>query len=209
MLDEQSQALQQDSSGVAVGKLLRADVIGVLETTPDGKEAGGFAVLDTAAGVSYWNQGLESSGVEEVAREIVRGVTAALEKHGRAGSLSTVCMLGARNAEFPRNMDVFCEMVAYLLGPAAGGESCRDDAGPAPAGNGDFRKPAAGGGGQERRVIAILAFGGAGLPARGLGRRNQGLGACDGCGRGFDCATGGDGPEGCGRAGGEVAGRAG
>ena len=115
VLDEQSQALQQDSSGVAVGKLLRADVIGVLETTPDGKEAGGFAVLDTAAGVSYWNQGLESSGVEEVAREIVRGVTAALEKHGRAGSLSTVCMLGARNAEFPRNMDVFCEMVAYLL----------------------------------------------------------------------------------------------
>ena len=115
VLDEQSQALQQDSSGVAVGKLLRADVIGVLETTPDGKEAGGFAVLDTAAGVSYWNQGLESSGVEDVAREIVRGVAAALEKHGRAGLLSTVCMLGARNAEFPRNMDVFCEMVAYLL----------------------------------------------------------------------------------------------
>ncbi len=115
VLDEQSQALQQDASGVAVGKLLRADVIGVLETTPDGKEAGGFAVLDTAAGVSYWNQGLESSGVEDVAREIVRGVTAALEKHGRAGLLSTVCMLGARNAEFPRNMDVFCEMVAYLL----------------------------------------------------------------------------------------------
>lgn len=44
VLGEQSQALQQDASGVAVGKLLRADVIGVLETTPDGKEAGGFAV---------------------------------------------------------------------------------------------------------------------------------------------------------------------
>lgn len=115
VLSEQSQALRQDASGVAAGKLLRADLIGVLETTPDGKEAGGFAVLDTATGVSYWNQGLESSGVEDVAREIVRGVEAALEKRSRAGSLSTVCMLGARNAEFPRSLDVFCETVAYLL----------------------------------------------------------------------------------------------
>lgn len=58
VLDEQSQALQQDSSGVAVGKLLRADVIGVLETTPDGKEAGGFAVLDMAdfQGTSVMNE---------------------------------------------------------------------------------------------------------------------------------------------------------
>ena len=69
VLGEQSQALQQDASGVAVGKLLRADVIAVLETTPDGKEAGGFAVLDTATGVSYSHQGLGSSGVEDVARE--------------------------------------------------------------------------------------------------------------------------------------------
>jgi hypothetical protein len=115
VLGEQALALQQDASGVAVGKLLRADVVGVLETTPDGKEAGGFAVLDTATGVSYWNQGLESSSVDAVAGEIVKGLAAALEKRKNAGNLSTVCMLGARNAEFPRNMDVFCETVAYLL----------------------------------------------------------------------------------------------
>ena len=46
VLGEQALALQQDASGVAAGRLLRADVVGVLETTPDGKEAGGFAVLD-------------------------------------------------------------------------------------------------------------------------------------------------------------------
>ena len=115
VLGEQALALQQDASGVAAGKLLRADVIGVLETTPDGKEAGGFAVLDTATGVSYWNAGLDRTDVEGVANEMARGVAAALEKRGRAGTLGTVCVLGARNAEFPRNMDVFCETVAYLL----------------------------------------------------------------------------------------------
>lgn len=115
VLGEQAQALQQDASGVAAGKLLRADVVGVLETTPDGKEAGGFAVLDTATGVSYWNQAIDSKSTEEVAGEIVKGVAAALEKRSRAGGLSTVCMLGARNAEFPRSLDVFCETVVYLL----------------------------------------------------------------------------------------------
>ena len=112
---EQALALQQDASGVAAGRLLRADVVGVLETTPDGKEAGGFAVLDTATGVSYWNEGLDQTDVEAVAGEMARGVASALEKRGRAGALGTVCVLGARNAEFPRNLDVFCETVAYLL----------------------------------------------------------------------------------------------
>ena len=115
VLGEQEQAPQQDDAGLTAGKLLRADVIGVLETTPDGKEAGGFAVLDTATGVSYWNQGIDSQSVEDVAGEVVKGMAAALEKRSCAGTLSTVCVLGARNAEFPRTMDVFCETVAYLL----------------------------------------------------------------------------------------------
>ncbi|MGD9612569.1 MAG: hypothetical protein AB7V22_06660 [Kiritimatiellia bacterium] len=115
VLGEQALALQQDASGVAAGQLLRADVVGVLETTPDGKEAGGFAVLDTATGVSYWNAGLDQTDVEGVAGEMARGVAAALEKRNRTGALGTVCVLGARNAEFPRNLDVFCETVAYLL----------------------------------------------------------------------------------------------
>ncbi|HRT05645.1 MAG TPA: hypothetical protein P5204_08105 [Kiritimatiellia bacterium] len=115
VLGEQALALQQDASGVAAGRLLRADVVGVLETTPDGKEAGGFAVLDTATGVSYWSEGLDQTDIEGVAGEMARGVAAALEKRGRAGALGTVCVLGARNAEFPRNMDVFCETTAYLL----------------------------------------------------------------------------------------------
>lgn len=115
VLGEQALALQQDDSGVAAGKLLRADVVGVLETTSDGKEAGGFAVLDTATGVSYWNQGIDQTGVAAVVGEVVKGLTTALEKRSRAGTLSTVCVLGARNAEFPRSLDVFCETVAYLL----------------------------------------------------------------------------------------------
>ncbi|NCD23287.1 MAG: hypothetical protein EOL90_10160 [Spartobacteria bacterium] len=115
VLGEQALALQQDSSGVAAGQLLRADVVGMLETTPDGKEAGGFAVLDTATGISYWNQGIDATTVEDVAGEIAQGLAAALEKRARAGTVSTVCVLGARNAEFPRNLDVFCETVAYLL----------------------------------------------------------------------------------------------
>ena len=115
VLGEQALALQQDASGVAAGQLLRADVVGVLETTPDGKEAGGFAVLDTATGVSYWNEGLDRTDVESVAGEMARGVAAALEKRGREGTLGTVCVLGARNAEFPRSLDTFCETVAYLL----------------------------------------------------------------------------------------------
>lgn len=115
VLGEQALALQQDNSGVAAGRLLRADLIGVLETTPDGKEAGGFAVLDTATGVSYWNEGLDRADVEGVVGEMARGVVAALEKRSRAGTLGTVCVLGARNAEFPRHMDVFCETAAYLL----------------------------------------------------------------------------------------------
>jgi len=115
VMGEQELVLGQAEGTLAVGRLLRADVIGVLETSPDGKEAGGFAVLDTATGVSYWNQGLDAKSIEGVAGEIVAGVSAALDKRGRAGNLSTVCMLGARNAEFPRSMDVFCETVAYLL----------------------------------------------------------------------------------------------
>ena len=115
VLGEQALALQQDTSGVAAGQLLRADVVGVLETTPDGKEAGGFAVLDTATGVSYWNQGIDQTEVDEVAGEIVKGLSAALEKRSRAGALGTVCVLGARNAEFPRSLDAFCETTAYLL----------------------------------------------------------------------------------------------
>ena len=108
VLGEQVLALQQDDAWVADGRLLRADVVAVLETTPDGKDAGGFTVLDTATGVSYWNQGIDSKSAAEVATEVVKGLALALAKRGYAWTLSTVCMLVARNAEFPRSMDVFC-----------------------------------------------------------------------------------------------------
>ena len=116
ILREQKIALTDADAGLRVGQLLRADLIGVVDASPDGKELGGIVVLDSASGAVFANEGLAGLKAAEAAALVTKAVSAAATKRALpADQRNTVCLLGARNSEFARSKDVFCETVAYLV----------------------------------------------------------------------------------------------
>lgn len=116
VLREHQIALTEADAGLRVGQLLRADLIGVVDATQDGKELGGLVVLDSASGVVFANEGLAGLKAAEAASLVAKAVSASAKKRALpADQRNTVCLLGARNSEFARSKDVFCETVAYLV----------------------------------------------------------------------------------------------
>lgn len=116
VLREHQIALTEADAGLRVGPLLRADLIGVVDATPDGKELGGLVVLDSASGVVFANEGLAGLKAPEAAALVAKAVSVSAKKRALpADQRNTVCLLGARNSEFARSKDVFCETVAYLV----------------------------------------------------------------------------------------------
>jgi hypothetical protein len=104
------------NQAVAVGKLLGVDVFGVVETDPAGKEVLGLVVFDAATGVRLADTALPANGADTAAQAVAGAVSGALRKRAAGPKqLSTVCLLGVRNADLPRDRDAFCEGLALIL----------------------------------------------------------------------------------------------
>jgi WD40 repeat protein len=119
LLREQKLALAgvvSADTAVQAGKVLAVDLLAVLETTPDQKQALGYTVFDTATGVRLFDAGFTLPDAALQAREAAAGVRAAVRKwRAGIGHLKTVCFLPVRNADLPRGMDAYCEALAVLL----------------------------------------------------------------------------------------------
>jgi hypothetical protein len=104
------------NQAVAVGKLLGVDVFGVVETDPTGKEVLGLVVFDAATGVRLTDTALPADGANAAAEAVAGAVSGALRKRAAGPKqLCTVCLLGVRNADLPRDRDAFCEGLALIL----------------------------------------------------------------------------------------------
>lgn len=118
LLGEQLRSLagaMDAESVVQAGRILRADVFAILETTTNGL-LGGFTVLDGATAVRYVDSPPDAGGWAAQSAAMVRDVQAAVAKRSLPpGSRAAVCVLGAKNAELPRSMDSFCDTVAFEL----------------------------------------------------------------------------------------------
>jgi hypothetical protein len=119
VLDEQKLTrcgLSDSAQALAVGKLLGVQVFAAVETFPGSQEALGLVAFDAMSGVRLWDATLPAGGPEKTADGIVAAVREACEKRLRPTTvLRTVCLLSARNADLPRDLDSFCEAVGQIL----------------------------------------------------------------------------------------------
>jgi hypothetical protein len=104
------------STAVAAGKLVSADLFGVLESAPgSGGKAVGFVVFDAQSGARYHDTALPAEA-GAAAEAIAAGVQSAVAKRQQVGhGLRAVGFVAARNADLPRSYDAFSENVALLL----------------------------------------------------------------------------------------------
>jgi len=116
LLREQQLSAHNSQNWMQLGQLVRADMIAVLEANPEDKTVVGLVVLDARSGQCYWQDILGADTMPDRVKDVVRGVTVAVEKRkAGADKLNTLCVLGIRNAEWPRSMDAPFTAVAYLL----------------------------------------------------------------------------------------------
>ena len=100
---------------LAIGKLLSAELLAVLETTPGSKQATGLVVYDARRGVKLWDDSLPSRLGPSI-QTIVKGIQAARLKHlQNFKDVRTLCILTTRNADLPRSLDTLCDSVGMLL----------------------------------------------------------------------------------------------
>ena len=105
-------------AGLAIkaGQLLSADLFVLIEQSTDGKETLAGIAYDTKSGVRLDDTTLSGDGIEAVTGEVVACVERAVQKRA-AGSakLTTLSLVGVRNADLPRSLDTTCESLGLLL----------------------------------------------------------------------------------------------
>jgi hypothetical protein len=100
---------------LAVGKLLSVDLFAILEPGPDKKEVTGLVIFDARTGVRLWDAAMPLGTLEETVTATEGAVRSALQKRGAAAKLRPICLMTVRNADLPRELDVFCDSVGQLL----------------------------------------------------------------------------------------------
>ena len=118
-------ALVSPAQALAVGKLLGADILAVLEgdaPTPPlpGLEPPppvlGLVVYDPGSGLRLWDDVLAQTDPELAADAVTAAVKAATAKRGAPTSAArSLSLLAVRNADLPREMDSVCDAVASLF----------------------------------------------------------------------------------------------
>jgi len=102
-------------SALAVGKLLSVELIAVVETSTDSKQAAGLVVFDARTGVKLWDGALPAR-LNLAIDAIIGGVDAAQRKHlQHFKEIKTLCVMTVRNADLPRSFDTLCDSVGMLL----------------------------------------------------------------------------------------------
>ena len=121
VLDEQKLSLSgavDASQAIAVGKVLKVDLIAVVESSPGKDGVLGVVIFDAQTGIRFWNTALPEAAkeLERQAEEVVKCVQIANRKRERRtqGGL-TVGVLTVRNADLPRSQDGLCETVGLLI----------------------------------------------------------------------------------------------
>ena len=118
VLDEQKltlMGLASDRHALAVGKLLKADMLVCLETDALRHQAFAATAFDAKTGVRLRDTPLESK-VDEAAQHLTDFVKLSVEKRRRLGKdLKTVAFVSVRNADLPRDWDTRCQAVGRLL----------------------------------------------------------------------------------------------
>jgi hypothetical protein len=100
---------------LTVGKLLSVDLFAILEPSQDKKEAAGLVIFDARTGVRLWDAALPHGTLEETVTATEDAVRTANQKRRAADKLRPICLLTVRNADLPRDRDVFCDSVGQLL----------------------------------------------------------------------------------------------
>lgn len=100
---------------VQLGKILRAELFAVLETTS-------IIVFDAETGLRYVDESLsdeanDPKAMEKTVENVVGAVKAAVEKREKLekNKLVTFGVLEVRNADFPAGRDIWCKAMAGLL----------------------------------------------------------------------------------------------
>jgi hypothetical protein len=102
-------------NAVQTGKLLGADILGVVEIDPETKIVLGLIVFDARSGVQLWNVALPKE-IEKAAATIANSMQQAVAKTLQKGrARRVVSLITTRNADMPRSMDRFCEAVGVLF----------------------------------------------------------------------------------------------
>jgi hypothetical protein len=108
--------LADTGKAISAGKLLSADLLGVIEVAPGGRQALGLVVFDAKTGLRLFDAALPSGGPAREADGIVEGVQTALKKHiAGLARVRPVGFLSVRNADLPRAKDSYCESLALIV----------------------------------------------------------------------------------------------
>jgi hypothetical protein len=99
---------------VKAGKVLAADLLAVVESTPKSQGAT-IVIFDPASGVRLWDSALSTEDGGKCAEAIANAVRQSAAKRGKIADLHTICLMTVRNADLPHDMDGFCDAVGRLL----------------------------------------------------------------------------------------------
>jgi hypothetical protein len=117
ILQEQKIALAglTAEQAIATGKVLKADLLVVIEPAPTAEMPGGVIVFDGETGLRLIDQSLPP-GTEASATAVAQSVTLALAKQAiRQTGLIPICLLNVSNADLPRAMDPVCDGIGVLF----------------------------------------------------------------------------------------------
>ncbi len=103
------------AAAIRVGKLLRADVLAVVESDAENSQALGILAFETSSGMHLCDRALEGDA-EEAARQIAEAVRLAVRKRALGSAAQrTFCLLSVRNADLPLAANSLCEGVGRLV----------------------------------------------------------------------------------------------
>jgi len=104
------------TQALTVGKLLGVEVFAALEIFPNSTNAIGLVAFDARSGVRLVDVALPAGRATEVADKIVETVrSACVKRERREDAPRTLCVLGVRNADLPREFDSVCQSIGLLL----------------------------------------------------------------------------------------------
>lgn len=107
--------LVDDDQKIQVGRMLKADLFADVETDANNGRALGLVIFDTARGLRLSDAAVGGKP-EEAASAIAAAVRAAARKDQTlAQGVRLVGFLPVRNADMPRDYDIFCDTVRLLL----------------------------------------------------------------------------------------------
>ena len=119
VLKEQKLTIFADPNhAVILGRLLHADLLAVVESSPDAKAPTllGLVIYDSATGVRLADLTLTQDKPESLAQTVLTALRAANEKRSTLpDGRKTFCLVAVRNTNLPRDRDSFCDALGLLL----------------------------------------------------------------------------------------------